>query len=133
MYLPKRWAKVKLNRRKIIENYFKSSESSPQMRFSQKMNTSERPLLEFLWGIVSRKMVNWQKSNGDHFQMFKQQFPQRGSSKKVFVFFEEHFWRYAFVVSQERYMARRALLFLLSSQKNSLLFYKNLEKQSFVP
>ena len=71
MYLPKRWAKVKLNRRKIIENYFKSSESSPQMRFSQKMNTSERPLLEFLWGIASGKMVNWQKSNGDHFQMFK--------------------------------------------------------------
>ena len=29
---------------------------------------------------------------------------------------------------KDRYIVRRGLLFLLSSQENSLLFYKNLEK-----
>ena len=38
-------------------------------------NTSGRLLLDFLWGTASRKMVKWQKSNGQHFQMFQKQYP----------------------------------------------------------
>ena len=38
-------------------------------------NTSGRLLLKFLWGTGSGKMVKWQKSNGEHFQMFQKQSP----------------------------------------------------------
>ena len=75
------WARVKLNRQKIMENYFKSSRSSPSnVSFSKGVhlflkNTSGRLLLEFLWGTASGKMVKWQKSNGEHFQMFQKQSP----------------------------------------------------------
>ena len=73
------WARVKLNSQKIMENYFKSSSSSPQTCSSQKVFTffEEHP-----WDTVSgvsltdffkKKMVKWQKSNGEQFQMFQKQ------------------------------------------------------------
>ena len=38
-------------------------------------NTSGRLLLEFLCGTAPGKMVKWQKSNAQHFQMFQKQSP----------------------------------------------------------
>ena len=91
-------------------------------------NTSGRLLLEFLWGNASGKMVKWQKSNGEHFEMFQKQPPSGVLLKRCLTFLENTSGGMLLEFLKNRYIVHRGLLFLLSSQKNSLLFYKNLEK-----
>ena len=91
-------------------------------------NASGRLLLEFLWGTASVKMVKWQKSNGKHFQMVQKQSPSDFRLKSCLSFLKNTSWGMLLEFLKNRYIVRRGLLFFLSSQKNSLLFYKNLEK-----
>ena len=62
-----------------MENYFKSFSSSPQMCSSQRVFTFfwTTPLEHCFWsffeGLLQKKMVKWQKSNGEQFQMFQKQ------------------------------------------------------------
>ena len=134
IYLPKMWARVKLNRQKIMENYFKSSRSSPpNVFFSKGAHFFWRTHLKdcfwsFFWRTASGKTVKWQKSNGEHFQMLQKQSPGGVLPKRCLSFLKNTSGSMLLEFLKNRYIVRRGFLFLLSSQKNSHLFYKNLEK-----
>ena len=74
IYLPKMWAGLKLNRQKIMENYFKSSRSSPPNVFlSGGVHFFWRTHLgHCFWSFFGGPEI-WQKRNGEHFQMFQKQ------------------------------------------------------------
>ena len=95
-------------------------------------NTSGRLLLEFLWGSAFGKMVKWQKINGEHFPIFQKQSPSAVLLKRCLSFLKNTCGGMLLEFLKKRYIVRRRTLFLLSGQKDSLLFYKNLEKESFV-
>ena len=127
------WTRVKLNRGKQWRTLSRVPEAVPQTSSSQKVftfskNTSGRLLLEFLWWTASGKMVKWQKSNGEHFQMFQKQSPSDVLLKRCLSFLKSTSGNMLLEFLKNRYIVSRALLFLFPSQKNSLLLYKNLEK-----
>ena len=98
-------------------------------------NTFGRLLPEFLWGTASGKMVKQQKSNGEHFQIFQKQSHSRVLLKRCLSFLKNTSGGMLLEVLKNRCLceqcAQRSFVFIIKS-KNSLLFYKNLEKQSFV-
>ena len=91
--------------------------SSSQKVFTFLKNTSGRLLLEFLWWTASGKMVKWQKSNGEHFQMFQKQSPSSVLLKRCLSFLKNTSGGMLLEFLKNRYLVSRILLFLLSSQK----------------
>ena len=80
-------------------------------------NTSGTLLLQFLWGTASKKMVKWQKSNGEHFQMFQKQSPSGVLLKRYLSFLKNTSGGMLLEFLKNRYIVCRGLLLLLSSQK----------------
>ena len=90
---------------------------------------------EHIWEIASGvslgsafgKMVKWQKINGEHFPIFQKQSPSAVLLKRCLSFLKNTSGGMLLEFLKKRYIVRRRTLFLLSGQKDSLLFYKNLE------
>ena len=80
-------------------------------------NTSGRLLLKFLWGTASGKTVKWQKSNGEHFQMFQKQSPSGVLLKRCLSFLKNISGSMLLEFLKNRYIVRRGLLFLLTVKK----------------
>ena len=118
------------NNRELFHKFPKQSPSCVLLKRCSPFlkNTSGRMPLEFLWRRAPGEMVKWPKSNGEHFQMFQKQSPRDFPLKSCLSFLKNTSWGMLLEFLKNRYIVRRGLLFFLSSQKSSLLFYKNLEK-----
>ena len=118
------------NNRELFHKFPKQSPSCVLLKRCSPFlkNTSGRLPLEFLWRSAPGEMVKWPKSNGEHFQMFQKQSPRDFPLKSCLSFLKNTSWGMLLEFLKNRYIVRRDLLFFLSSQKNSLLFDKNLEK-----
>ena len=118
------WERVKLDRHKIMKNYFISSPGRiPLMCSSQKLFTFFE---EHIWETASGvslgdcfwKNVEIAKKKWRTFLNVPETVPQQCSSKKIFVLFEGHYWGHASEVSQDRiYCAQRSFVFIIKSKK----------------